>query len=247
MSANSEHSPSERPLPWSLVSGPLLLGHRGAPFAATENTAAALTGALDAGLHGFETDLQRTDDGALVLAHDPELASGEPIADLTLKELTELTPRMLTLEQLEELMVERENAVLNLEVKTSAPLMDPRAEELAEALKAWPKGVLARTWLSSFDPLLLLRLHEAGAPVPLAFLALRESDLKLLPCLPVVAAHPHFTLVTERSVAALKGAGLAVFTWTVNDEALARQLLSLGVDGLIGDHPELLLSAARGA
>ena len=37
--------------------------------------------------------------------------------------------------------------------------------------------------------------------------------------------------------------GLNVFTWTVNDEQLADELLALGVDGLVGDDPPTLLDA----
>ena len=35
--------------------------------------------------------------------------------------------------------------------------------------------------------------------------------------------------------------GLFVVAWTVNEEGEARRLLALGLDGLIGDRPEVLL------
>jgi len=52
---------------------PWILGHRGAPWDAPENTLSALRRALEHGLDGFEYDLQRTQDGEAVLMHDDTL------------------------------------------------------------------------------------------------------------------------------------------------------------------------------
>lgn len=231
-------------LPWSGAPSPLLLGHRGTPRVATENSRAALAGAVTAGLDGFETDLQRASDGALLLNHDPELRTGEVIADLDGADARRLAPELIGLPELLELMQAHEGATVNLEVKTSAPRSDARAAELAQQLRTWPADVLARLWLSTFDPLLLLRLHEEAVPVPQAFLVVQASALALLPVLPVAAVHPHHALVTRQRVSDWHAAGLGVFTWTVNEPDLARRLLGLGVDGLIGDEPRVLLEAA---
>src|SRR5690606_18238834 len=125
-------------------------------------------------------------------------------------------------------------AVANLELKSPAPWDDSRAADLAAALADWPSEVAARVWISSFDPLELLRLADLSVVAPLAFLVFELSALKLLPSLPVVAVHPHHSLVTDERVAEWHAADLAVFTWTVNQAALARRLLQCGVDGIIG-------------
>ena len=52
---------------------PWILGHRGAPWDAPENTIPALQEALNLGLDGVEYDLQRTLDGEAVLLHDDTL------------------------------------------------------------------------------------------------------------------------------------------------------------------------------
>ena len=107
--------------------------------------------------------------------------------------------------------------------------------------------MLQRTWLSTFDPLLLLSLEEslaaAAVSVPLAFLMASASAGRLLGALPVAAVHPHYRLIDRRSVAAWHERGLKVHTWTVNDVELARRLIDAGVDGLIGDVPDVLLAA----
>ncbi len=60
-------------VPGLKVGPPWILGHRGAPWDAPENTLGALRGALAHGLDGFEYDLQRTLDGEAVLMHDDTL------------------------------------------------------------------------------------------------------------------------------------------------------------------------------
>ena len=84
---------------------------------------------------------------------------------------------------------------------------------------------------------------EQGAAAHLAYLVAEESALAILPHLPVSAVHPHYTLVTRERVDGWHGAGLAVFTWTVNDGELAARMLEAGVDGIIGDEPQVLLDA----
>ena len=49
---------------------PLLIGHRGAPDQAPENTASAFKAAIDAGALIIETDVRLSKDGFIVVAHD---------------------------------------------------------------------------------------------------------------------------------------------------------------------------------
>lgn len=226
---------------------PLLIGHRGAPRLAQENTVAAFRQALAAGLDGLETDVQRTAEGALVLHHDPWLPGGVDIASVELAQLQDLAPEVPRLADLLPVLLDYPTARLNLEVKTAAPRDDDRAADLAVALAEWPVDVRERTWLSTFDPLLLLSLEQelaaAAVSVPLAFLLAAPVAERLLGALPVVAVHPHHALVTHEKVRDWHDRGLHVYTWTVNDPALAARLLDAGVDGLIGDVPDLLLAA----
>jgi len=226
---------------------PLLIGHRGAPHLARENTVAAFRKALEAGLDGIETDVQRTADGALVLHHDPVLPDGASIASFPVATLRGRAPHVPLLADLLPVMLEFPAARLNLEVKTAAPHHDSRAADLCSALAAWPAAVRERTWLSTFDPLLLLSLEEelsaVAAVVPLAFLMSSPTAERLLPVLPVAAVHPHHALVSTERVRGWHERGLLVHAWTINDLGLARRLLDAGVDGLIGDLPDLLLAS----
>jgi glycerophosphoryl diester phosphodiesterase len=52
-------------------------------------------------------------------------------------------------------------------------------------------------------------------------------------------------VATEGLVGAAHGRNLKVHVWTVNDEAQMRELIRLGVDGIITDQPARLLDLRR--
>lgn len=227
-----------------------LIGHRGSPWQAPENTLPSFTAALAAGLDGIETDVQRTSDGVLVLHHDTVLANGTFISALVSADLHDVAPHVPLLDDLVPLLHDYPAARVNLELKVAAPFADTRVDDLCRALSTWPADVLARVWVSTFDPLLLLaleeRMAEVGVSVPLAFLVHSRAALRLVPALQVSAVHPHHALIDRAAVARWHEQGLAVYTWSINELGLARSLLAAGVDGLIGDLPDLLLRARAG-
>lgn len=235
---------------------PLLIGHRGAPRLATENTIGSFEAALAAGLDGLETDVHLTADGELVLHHDPNLAGGDLITALPLAELRSLAPNVPLLDDLVPLLTTFTAARLNLELKTAVPHADERAEALSAALAGWPDAARRRTWVSTFDRELLRQLERGLAPqgpaergfaVPLAFLLASDDTGGIPTDVKLAAVHPHHSLVTAESVSAWHGDGLAVHTWTVNEPPLAGRLIEAGVDGLIGDVPAVLLAARAAA
>src|SRR5690606_8801533 len=120
---------------------PLLIGHRGSPRVAPENTIAAFNAALAAGLDGIETDVQRTADGELVLDHDRDLAGGHHISAMTLGELRVAAPSVPLVGDLVALLQDRPEARLNLELKAAVPHEDGRADDLCEELARWPHAV----------------------------------------------------------------------------------------------------------
>ncbi|UCH36265.1 MAG: glycerophosphodiester phosphodiesterase family protein [Armatimonadota bacterium] len=73
----------------------LVIGHRGAPTEAPENTLAAFRKALDLGAHGVELDVRLTADGHLVIMHDDTVdrttdGTGA-VADMTLEQIRSLS------------------------------------------------------------------------------------------------------------------------------------------------------------
>src|SRR5512132_68121 len=98
-----------------------VLAHRGVTTSARENTAAAFAAAADLGVDGFETDVRRTKDGALVLYHDRHLPDGRTLEALAYAELRHEHPELQIL-RVEEALERWPAMVWNLEVKTSAAM-----------------------------------------------------------------------------------------------------------------------------
>lgn len=221
---------------------PLLLGHRGAPRLAAENTLDSYRAALAAGLDGLEIDLQLTSDGVLAVYHDPDIG-GRPLIELEWEELRELAPATPRFEEVMELMASHDGRYLNIELKSAGLKRDGRERALAAALADWDEPAAGRSWISCFDPLSLIGLKRLGVELPLALLVATPEPLELLPCLPATGVHPHHALVTPERMAAWRQRDLFVYAWTVNEQPLAEELLRAGVDGLIGDLPDALLGA----
>lgn len=156
---------------------PLRLGHRGAPRlvegeaqAYVENTLEAFRQALEAGLDGFELDVHLTRDGVLVVHHDFTLG-GIPINGVSSRELPAYVPT------LEEVLRTFPGAWINVELKSLPPETDGREEALARLLARYPSD---RIWVSSFDPLALVRLRRLGVG-PLGLLYQHEEAEALAP------------------------------------------------------------------
>ncbi len=97
-----------------MTARPLVLGHRGAPKVAPENTIAAFARARELGADGVELDVRRSADAVLTLNHDPDLKGVGAIAQLTLAELRAGRPDVATLA---EAFAACRGLVTNVEVK----------------------------------------------------------------------------------------------------------------------------------
>lgn len=208
---------------------PLRLGHRGAPHLARENTLESFRKALEAGLDGFELDVHLTRDGVLVVHHDFTLG-GIPLNGLSFRELPAYVPT------LEEVLRAFPGVWINVELKSLPPETDGREEALARLLARHPSD---RIWVSSFDPLALVRLKRLGVG-PLGLLYEHEEAEALAPCLGVEWVHPEASLLTQDRVRELK-ARYRVLAWTVNRRQQAQELAAWGVDALVTDFPEVLV------
>lgn len=229
---------------------PLLLGHRGAPNLAPENTLASFRAALDTGLDGIEIDVHRTRDGVLAVHHDPNTTAGLEIAATPWEDLSEAHPELPRLDQVFELMETYDDRFLNIELKSLFTSEDGREAALARALDAWSAAAKHRTWVSCFDPRALIRLQRDEIEVPLALLVFEPSGLELphmTPSLEIVGLHVEQSLATDDAVTDWHERGWFVFAWNVNSTERAEALVRSGLDGIIGDHPDQLLAAVERA
>lgn len=204
--------------------GPILLGHRGAPHAAPENTLWSFHQALRMGAGGFEFDVRVSGDGKLVVVHDPH-SWGRRVSS---------TPAsLLGRPLLEEVLREFHGAWLDIELKVPG-IERPVLELAARYLK--PEHYV----VTSFHARSVRELKRLspGAPVGLLFKRplLRLPAWARKPELDFLA--PHHTVLTRRLSRVARERGLRLIAWTVNTPAAMRRMREREVDVVITDYPD---------
>ena len=235
--------------------------HRGGAALAPENTMAAFRAAVGLGVHYIELDVRLCATGELVVVHDETLERVASVprkpSSLSLAELQALdvgshfdsSYASEGVPSLEEVLDELSASVrFNIEIKEEALSGDGTSSELARLLSSM--DLAGRCIVSSFNPASLRRLSSACCvPTGLLYPTDGAGGIKdrltrkpwFAPLLPIYALHPHQDQVDAELVRRAHLRGLAVNTWTVNDPARMKQLLELGVNGLITDRPDLAL------
>jgi glycerophosphoryl diester phosphodiesterase len=241
-------------LSWIRQTTPLLIGHRGFPEAAQENTSPSFEAALEAGCDGVELDVRLTRDGVPVIHHDGAVPTGE--GSLVLGEVTWAELRSTpfqgklgpySIPSLEEVILTLSGrGLINVEIKPPGP---GRRDEVAAAVIRAIDRVRPResTLVSSFDPDTLSAVHQLDRGCFLGFLFSSMRDLNHLEESEVAdrltALHPRHDLVDARLMKRAKERSLGVHAWTVDDPAEASRLVELGVNSVITNHPDRIEEA----
>jgi glycerophosphoryl diester phosphodiesterase len=215
----------------------LVLGHRGASVAATENTPAAFALADALGADGVELDVRRTADGRLVVAHDPLPPSATAIDAMNLPSLDEALDAC------------GDRMLVNVEIKNwkGDADHDPSMAIVQPVIDALRRRATNHRWLiSSFSWSTVARCRELAPEIATACLTEAPVDAATIEQVAAAghaAVHPWDGLVDEALVARCHDAGLAVNVWTCNDADRLVELAALGVDGVCTDLPDLALRA----
>ena len=141
--------------------------------------------------------------------------------------------------------------VLNLDIKQTAPVVEPYEAELAAVLRRFERtddvivasfldaatdafSVMAPDVPTSAGTLAVAEFYRAvrdgEEPAPLRHVALQ-----------VPTTVGDLTIVDEPFVAAAHASGLAVHVWTIEEEKKMERLARMGVDGIITDRPSALV------
>ena len=230
---------------------PRLAAHRGAGKRAPENTLAALRLGYQHGYRMAEFDVKLSADGVPFLLHDATLertTSGRGRADaLPWRELAQLdagawhSPAYAG-EPLASLasiagFCRANDMMINIEIKPSPGRERETGAAVALDAKTLWAGADVQPLLSSFSDVALDAAREAVPEMPRAWLVENMPDswreqIVRLGCIALDAKH---SILTEEIVREVRGAGLRVATWTVNDPARAADLARWGVDTIITD------------
>lgn len=249
---------------------PIVMGHRGASGELPENTLPAFARAIAQGAAILETDAHLTQDGEVVLSHDPEVdrtteGSGA-IEAHTLVELQRLDAgyrfspdrevsfphrgQGIRIAKLREAFDEFPGIHFNIEIKQNSPvLIDAVVRMVGEAGRAETTLLAA----ASDDTMaaLRLRLEETGLRCAMGaatgdvvrFVRAAAENGTPPPEPMALQIPPTFggdPLVTAELVEFAHRHGVQIHVWTINDEDEMHRLLDLGVDGVMSDFPGLL-------
>lgn len=223
----------------------LVIAHRGASRAATENTLDAFRIAGDMGADGVELDVRRSADDQLVVHHDPTVADGRLIRATVASDLPTDVP------MLDDALDACSGMFVNIEIKNdpSEPDFDPTDWVARNTVVHLLKRDAGPRWLISSFRLETVDLCRRLMPgIRTAWLVQAATDDVILTTARSghTAVHPWVDTVTEASVRAAHGAGLAVNTWTCDDPERLRELIAWGVDGICTNVPDVALAVRAG-
>lgn len=250
----------------------LVMAHRGGAGLWPENTMYAFSRAARMGVDVLETDLQSTADGALVIVHDDTVerttnGSGR-VSELTLDQLKRLDAAYrfstdggksfplrgqgITVPTLSELFKAFPQMRFNIDIKQAQP---SPVKLLCRMIRE--SEMTNKVMVASFEAEALDQFRRECAEVATSASPAdvrRFLDLKTIEPREESQPGPHAQalqvpeymggrpVLTAELVEAAHRHHLEVHAWTINDEAAMRRILSLGVDGIITDYPDRLMS-----
>jgi len=252
---------------------PLIIGHRGAPAVAPENTLAAFALALGDGADGVEFDVRLSADGVPVVIHDATLRRTanrrERVSAMVISELEQVDvgswfnrrfrarardeyskERLPSLQQLFT-AVTGNSAWLYLELKSDGTANPKLVRRVAELINCY--GFCERVIIESFtlENLQIVKGIDRRIKTAALFEPRREPmsvlrGSRLIRRALAVGADEiafHHSAANRRNVAAACEAGLEVVVWTVDTPSWIRRARRLGIKGLITNRPAEMLRA----
>ena len=230
-------------------SRPLVVGHRGSPRRALENTLDSFDAAEAEGADGIELDVRLTSDGEAVVHHDADLVRGDrrvPVASLALLELLEtpvrrgdLTGKVPTLR---DVFLRYGSQLFYLVELKTGPAPRPFLLEFRVAALLTQLHLTRCALVLSFSAESLRRMRDLEPSIATCLLfdgTAYRPEGQLWPDLPAGcrAIAPHISLLSERLFSDARAAGLPVHVWTVNDPGEAARCAALGAASIISDVP----------
>ncbi|MEJ2514146.1 MAG: glycerophosphodiester phosphodiesterase [Gammaproteobacteria bacterium] len=224
-----------------------IVAHRGAAGKAPENTLAAVRQAIADGTDWVEIDVQETADGRVIVVHDSDFMklAGMPLRvwDGSFEEIRAIDvgswfdpafagERVPTLEEVLEAVRGKARLVIELKYYGHDQALEQRVVDIVEATGMGDQVAVMSLKYEGIRRIRALRPDwTVGLLSARALGDLTRLDADFL-AVNTGMARPGF-------VRRAHGAGKQVFVWTVNDPVAMSRMMSLGVDGVITDEPEM--------
>jgi glycerophosphoryl diester phosphodiesterase len=234
---------------------PLVIGHRGSPRVAIENTIESFDAAEAAGVDGIEFDIRVTACGELVLHHPPDFhEDGRQfmISTLSLREIRERVPevdgepyRIPTLDEVFDRY--RHDLLYFVELKPcNLPVQGIYEQAVARLVRR--HGLEQHCLVCSFSTDLVRRVAAVAPEIRTSLIfehgaAVAELGAPGSTFPPVSALHPKQSVLDEELASRAAAAGLDVHTWMINDPADLERFVALGVVSVTTDDPARIVAA----
>ncbi len=249
-----------------------VIGHRGSGAMAPENTLAAIRLAVRHGANHIENDIMRTKDGALVITHDLDLTrttdveqvfpdrASHHVSDFTLAEIKQLDAgswfgpqfagqRVLTLREWVEAVGSSAGMLLEAKDPWAFPGIEADIDKELRSIPTFVEALRRGTVMMQAGDESWLRAYTRLAPdVPVALIHYsRPTDEQLVSASTWLdAVNPALGTIDRAVVDRIHELGLTTYVWTVNHSSDMRRGIEWGVDGIITDHPGVLVRVLRG-
>ncbi len=233
-----------------MLSAPQLTAHRGYSHIAPENSIYAFEEAMNIGSDYIELDVQQSKDGQLVVIHDSSLdrtTDGEgKVSDFTYAELSALScgkwfgngefsdARIMLLSEVLDLT--RDEILLNIEIKKTGNPADT-ARKTVELLAEYE--MTDSCYITSFSYQALKAVKKAEPSVKTGLITNIATTAVYSQLRDIDAVSLNHIFVNKNIVSTAHKNGKKVFVWTVNDESDIERMISMGVDNIITDRPDV--------
>jgi len=218
----------------------LIIAHRGASAYEPENTLRAVKKALDMGADMVEVDVRATKDGHIIVIHDETVnrtTNGRGyVKNMTLKELKMLDAgqkeRVPTLQEVAQLIKGKAKLVVEIKV----PGIEEKVIQIIEH-----NGIGEEALITSFHHPILMHVKRLNPKIQtgviIASRPIRPAQLAL--DAKANALFPKYIYVDSEMVEEAHRYGLAIYPWTVDSVEEAKNLIRMGVDGIVTNRPDI--------
>lgn len=236
-----------------------MIAHRGYSLVAPENTILSYRKAIEAGADMLELDINLTSDGELVMIHDYRLertTNGKGfVHDLTLTDIKLLDAGYQFKPYIKGTTIPTTEETIKLAIETGIKMCFEikggevdRAKIIAQKLMDLFKKYNAFEWasISSYYPEASAVARQLCPELVITRERLPDDSKFDLPEAikqanilnsPIMLSDFH--TIDKKAVEGLHNAGIAMWAWNPFERSEIEQVISYGVDGIMGDNPEV--------
>ena len=216
-----------------------VIGHRGCAKLEPENTLRGFRKAMKLDVDYIELDVHQCLSGELVVIHDDKLertTDGKgKVYDHVLHELKKLNAgKKEKIPTLNQVLFILDNK-LKIIIELKGAYVEKKVVDLVEKHK-----LVHNVILSSFVHSRLARVRKLNPNIKIAYTVNRLAAKKVKNLRHASQIHIRYSFVSKKLVEEAHKRGIEVFAWTVNAKRAIKKLVTMGIDGIITDNPEIM-------